>query len=171
VRASFPSAGRSITTFIKSPLDRPIRNPVNVNRPIEICHVSATYQLCHVKQNARTNHRMTQGIWCHVDQSGAYMCHFWHMSRWVGFKKYIPVSGWHVAYIRRESDIATCEWNFRNFDPESMWAIRSGTVRSTSDFATCISSDFVCWLKLMLIHIIFLRLSPTALPNFRASQF
>jgi len=55
-------------------MDRPIRSSINVDRPINICHVYGTCQLLHASKMTRTNQRLTRGSWFHVDQSGDTTC-------------------------------------------------------------------------------------------------
>jgi hypothetical protein len=66
MQASFPS-GRLIVTPAKV-LDRSIRSPIHVGRPIEICRLSTPKGVI----IAQTNQRVAHGNGCYVDQSGDY---------------------------------------------------------------------------------------------------
>jgi len=62
--------------LFESPLDRPIRSSINVDRPIKVYHMAATCPLLQASKMIRTNGRLTRGRWCHVDQSGDTTCQF-----------------------------------------------------------------------------------------------
>jgi hypothetical protein len=62
--------------LFESLLDRPMRSSINVDRPIKICHVSATCKLQSASKNARTNQSLTRGSGWHVNQSGDDTCRF-----------------------------------------------------------------------------------------------
>jgi hypothetical protein len=84
--------------IIESPLDRPIESLIHLDCPIKICHVFASCQLLKASKNPRTNQRLTNGSWCHVNQSLDYKGQFLTLD--VGFingTNQLVFDTWHIS--------------------------------------------------------------------------